>query len=98
MVMTKDDMATYLANELIITKDDAKAAISAMTSFITDSNAKGEKVQLIGFGSFEPHHRTARNGVNPNTKEPIVIPAQIVPKFTAGKKYRDKLNSNSQIH
>ena len=70
-------------------KKDAEAVITATLDAITDALKDGEKVQLVGFGSFEVKKRAARVGRNPKTKEPIDIPASTVPVFKAGKVLKD---------
>ena len=72
---------------------EAKRAIEAFTETITEELAKGEKVQLVGFGTFEARERKERVGVNPrNPGEKIEIPALIAPVFKAGKLLKDKVN------
>jgi len=87
--MTKADLITAVAAKAEITKKDADAAITAFIDAITDALKKGEKVQLVGFGSFEVRQRAAREGVNPQTQKKIKIPASKVPAFKAGKALKD---------
>ena len=70
-------------------KTELIAAVAAMVDVITESLVQGEKVQLVGFGSFEVKSRSARMGRNPHTKEQIEIPASKVPVFKAGKALKD---------
>lgn len=87
--MTKAELISVIAEEAEITKKAAEKALSAVINSITDSLVKGEKVQLVGFGTFEVRDRAARTGVNPQTKQPIQIPATKVPAFKAGKSLKD---------
>ena len=72
-----------------MTKKDADKAVSAVIDTITESLAKGEKIQLVGFGTFEVRERAAKEGINPATKEKMNIPAKKVPAFKAGKALKD---------
>ena len=72
-----------------ISKKDAEAAVSAALDAITGALKEGDKVQLVGFGSFEVKKRAARTGRNTKTKEAIEIPASVVPVFKAGKALKD---------
>ena len=74
------------------TKKGAEASVNAFVDGITDALAKGDKVQLVGFGSFEVRKRAARKGRNPRTKEEIKIPASKAPVFKAGKALKDLVN------
>jgi DNA-binding protein HU-beta len=87
--MTKADLITAVAQKAELTKKDADAAITAFIDAITETLKKGEKVQLVGFGSFEVRERAAREGVNPQTQKKIKIPASKVPAFKAGKALKD---------
>ena len=75
------------------TKKDAETALNAVTASIEDALVKGEKVQLVGFGSFEVAERAAREGINPLTKQPMSIPASKAPKFKAGRGLKDAVNA-----
>ena len=74
-----------VAEKADLSKKDSEAAVAAVIDGITDTLAKGDKVQLVGFGTFEVRHRQAREGRNPSTGETIKIAAQNVPAFKAGK-------------
>ena len=74
------------------TKKGAEATLNAFIDVVTESLAKGEKVQLVGFGSFEVRKRAARKGRKPQTKEEIKIPASKAPVFKAGKALKDLVN------
>ena len=84
--MNKADLVQELANWTGLTKKTSRQAIDAITSVITDALARGEKVTLVGFGTFQVMQRRAKRGRNPQTGEEIRIPAQNVPKFKAGEK------------
>ena len=75
-----------------ITKKDAKKAVEAVFSTISDSLMKGDKVRIIGFGTFEVRDRKGREGRNPRTNEPIQIEASKTPAFKAGKTLKDLVN------
>ena len=90
--MTKADLITAVAQKADITKKDADAAVTAFVDVITETLKKGEKVQLVGFGSFEVRTRAAREGVNPQTQKKIKIPASKVPAFKAGKALKDAVS------
>ena len=87
--MNKSELIAEVALKAELTKKDADAAVNAVIDAITDSLKKGDKVQLVGFGSFEVKKRAARVGRNPKTKEAIEIPASVVPVFKAGKALKD---------
>ena len=89
--MNKNELISAVAERSNLTKKDAEMAVSAMLEAITDSLSDGEKVQLVGFGSFEVRKREARVARNPKTKEPIEIPATKVPVFKAGKLLKDNV-------
>jgi DNA-binding protein HU-beta len=88
--MNKAELVEEVAGKAGLTKKDANNVIDAMTSAITDSLVREEKVTLVGFGTFQVAQRKARRGVNPRTRETIQIPAKKVPKFVPGKGLRDK--------
>lgn len=87
--MNKTELIAAVAERSELSKKDAEAAITAAIDVITEALRQGEKVQLVGFGSFEVKKRAARVGRNPKTKEPIEIPASTVPVFKAGKVLKD---------
>ena len=89
--MTKSDLINSVAQKADISKKDADKAVSAVIAAISDSLVAGEKVQLVGFGTFEVRDRAAREGNNPATGEAISIPATKVPAFKAGKGLKDKV-------
>ena len=87
--MTKTELINAVAEKAELTKKDADKAVSAVIDTITESLAKGEKFQLVGFGTFEVRERAAKEGINPATKEKMNIPAKKVPAFKAGKALKD---------
>ncbi len=87
--MTKAEFITAVAEKAGMTKKDTEAAVSAVIDTITDSLAKGDKIQLVGFGTFEVRERKAREGINPQTKAKISIEATKVPAFKAGRALKD---------
>jgi len=89
--MNKAELVEEVAGKVGLTKKEAGNVIDAITSTITDSLAREEKVTLVGFGTFQVRQRKARKGVNPQTKETIQIPAKRVPKFRPGKGLREKV-------
>ena len=89
--MNKTELIAEIAAKAGLAKKDAEKAVNTMMDVISDAMAAGEKVQLVGFGSFETKKREARVGRNPKTKEAIEIPASCVPVFKAGKALKDKV-------
>ena len=82
-------MVNEVAKSAKVTKKEAGQVLSAIIDTIEDSVKKGEKVTLVGFGTFERRARAARTGRNPQTGKEIKIPAKKVPAFTAGKKFKE---------
>ena len=91
--MTKKELIDVVAAGAGINKKEAKAAIDTLLSTIEDTLLKGDDVVLAGFGTFKVKTRAARNGVNPRTKEPVVIPESKVPTFKPGKALKDKIDA-----
>lgn len=87
--MNKAELINAVAASAEVSKKDAEAVVSATLEAITAALKDGDKVQLVGFGSFEVKKRAERIGRNPKTKESIKIPASIVPVFKAGKALKD---------
>lgn len=83
--MTKAELISAVAEKSELTKKDSEKAVTAVLEAITEALAEGEKVSLVGFGTFEVKDRVARKGINPRTKEPMDIPASKLPSFKAGK-------------
>ena len=90
--MNKSDLIAAIAAKTGDTKKNAEATLNAFVEAVTESLKKGDKVQLVGFGSFEVKKRAARKGRNPQTKEEIKIPASKAPVFKAGKALKDVVN------
>jgi DNA-binding protein HU-beta len=90
--MTKTDLGEVVASKVKISKSAALEAVDALTESITSALKKGDKVTLIGFGTFDVSIRAARTGVNPRTREKIKIKASKAPRFKAGKAFKDALN------
>ena len=90
--MTKIELVAAMAEKAGLTKKDAEAALKAFTDVVADELKKGEKVALVGFGTFEVSERAAREGRNPQTGETIQIAASKAPKFKAGKALKDAVN------
>lgn len=82
--MNKTELVVAVAEKAGISKKDADAAVAAVVASVTDALAKGEKVQLIGFGTFETRARAAKQARNPRTGETMTVPATKVPAFKAG--------------
>ncbi|MBE7053156.1 MAG: HU family DNA-binding protein [Ruminococcaceae bacterium] len=89
--MNKTELIAKVADKSGLTKKDADKAITALIESITDALAKDDKVQLVGFGTFEVRARAERKGRNPLTKAEITIPASKVPAFKAGKALKDAI-------
>ena len=90
--MNKSDLIAAIAAKTGETKKNAEATVNAFVDVVTETLVKGDKVQLVGFGSFEVRKRAARKGRNPQTKEEIKIPASKAPVFKAGKALKDVVN------
>ena len=89
--MNKAELIEEVAGQTGLTKRTSGKAVDAVVSAISDCLARGEKVTLVGFGTFRVIKRKARRGVNPQTREAIQIPARKVPKFNPGKGLREKV-------
>ncbi|KJS85674.1 MAG: DNA-binding protein [Peptococcaceae bacterium BICA1-8] len=87
--MNKTELISSVAEKSELTKKDAEKAVNALFASVEEALARGEKVQLVGFGTFEVRDRKARTGRNPQTGEEIQIPAAKVPAFKAGKSLKD---------
>ncbi len=83
--MNKTELVASVAEKAGLTKKDSEKAVNAVLAAVSESLQKGEKVQLVGFGTFEVRERKARKAQNPQTKKEITIPATKVPAFKAGK-------------
>lgn len=91
--MNKAELITKMAEESKLTKKAAEAALQAFITTVEGALKAGEKVQLVGFGTFEVRHRAARKGRNPQTKAEIKIAASKAPAFKAGKALKDLVNN-----
>ena len=89
--MTKVELIAAVAATAGLTKKDAEKAVSATLDVITEALQKGDKVSLVGFGTFEVRERKERQGRNPQTREPMTIPASKLPAFSAGKALKDSV-------
>ena len=91
--MNKAELVTRIAEESGLTKKDSEAALNAFVNTVMDALGEGDRVQLVGFGTFEVRHRKAREGRNPrNPEEVIQIPASNAPVFRAGKNFKEAVN------
>ncbi len=90
--MNKGELVAALAAKTELSKKDSEAALNGLIDVISETIAKGEKVQLIGFGTFESKERPARTARNPRTGEEVKIAASKAPVFKAGKALKDKVN------
>ena len=90
--MNKTELIASMAGKADISKKDAEKALNGFIESIEDALKKGDRVQLVGFGTFEVRSRAARKGRNPQTKQEITIPASKVPAFKVGKALKDLLN------
>lgn len=89
--MNKTELIAAVAEKTGMSKKDADAAVSAVIDTIVAEVAKEEKVQIVGFGTFEVRSRSERQGRDPRTNSPITIPASKVPAFKAGKAFKDAM-------
>jgi len=90
--MNKTELIDHVADKANLTKTQIQDALTALLETITQVVADGDKVTLIGFGTFEPKVRSAREGRNPKTGATVQIPAATVPTFSAGKAFREAVN------
>lgn len=90
--MNKTELVAAVAAKAELSKKDAEQAVNSLFEVITETLKKGDKVQLVGFGSFEVRERAARKGRNPQTKQEITIPASKLPVFKAGKALKDSIS------
>ena len=91
--MNKTELVAAMAEKAEISKKDAEKALKAFTDVVADELKKGEKIQLVGFGTFEVSERAAREGRNPQTGKAMKIAASKSPKFKAGKGLKDLVNA-----
>lgn len=91
--MNKTELIAAIAEKTELSKKDAEKAVKAFTDVVVEELKKGEKIQLVGFGTFEVSERAERTGRNPQTGKEMTIPASKSPKFKAGKAFKDALNA-----
>lgn len=91
--MTKAELINSIADKGGLTKKDAEKALNAVVASITDALVSGDKVQIVGFGTFEVRERSAKEAINPRTKEKIQVPAKKAPAFKAGKALKDAVDA-----
>ena len=91
--MNKAELVAAIAEKADIKKVDSEKALKAFVEVVTEALTKGDKVQLVGFGTFEVSERPAREGRNPQTGETMEIAASKAPKFKAGKALKDQINA-----
>ena len=93
--MNKAELITAVAQKSGLTRKDADKVVASVLESITETLASGEKVSLVGFGTFEVKERAAHQGINPSTKEPMQIPASKSPVFKSGKQLKDAVKQES---
>ena len=91
--MNKTELEAAVAEQAGLSKKDAEAAVKAFTDVVAEALKAGDKIQLVGFGTFEVSERAAREGRNPRTGETMTIEASKTPKFKAGKALKDLVNA-----
>ncbi len=91
--MNKGELVSAMAEKTGLSKKDTEATLNAFTDIVSNALAKKDKIQLVGFGTFEARERAARTGRNPQTGEEIKISASTVPAFKPGKALKDKVNN-----
>ncbi len=91
--MNRTELVAAMAEKTQLSKKDAEAALKAFVDVVSEEMKKGEKIQLVGFGTFEVSERAAREGRNPQTGETMTIAASKTPKFKAGKALKDLVNA-----
>lgn len=89
--MNKTELVVAIAEKAGLSKKDAEKALAAFTEAVTETLKKGDKIALVGFGTFETRKRAAREGKNPQTGATVKIPATTVPAFKAGKALKDSI-------
>ena len=90
--MNKTELISAIADKTALTKKDTEKALQGFIEAVTEELAKGGRVQLVGFGTFDVAERKAREGRNPQTNEPMSIPASKAPRFKVGKVLKDAVN------
>jgi DNA-binding protein HU-beta len=92
--MNKGELVDMIAQKTSVTKKEADAILTAIVDAIVETVSEGDKVSLVGFGSFEARDRQAREGRNPKTNEKMIIPATRVPAFSAGKAFKERVHQS----
>lgn len=90
--MNKSAFVAAIAEKTGSTKKEVEKMVEAYSDVVVGALKEGDKVQLVGFGTFEAKQRASREGINPQTKEKIQIEASVIPGFKAGKSFKDALN------
>lgn len=90
--MTKSELISIIAKKNLLTKKEVNTVLSSMIDTISDTLAKGKKVTISGFGTFDVRNHAEKNTINPATKKPVVIPAKKVPAFKASKILKETVN------
>lgn len=90
--MTKTELVNLIAQNGEYSKKDAEKALATVITSISDTLANGEKISLVGFGTFDVKDRKEKEGINPATKEKIIVPARKVASFKPGKALKDAVN------
>ena len=90
--MNKADLVTAMAEKAGVSKKDAEASLKAFTDIVAEQLKKGEKIQLVGFGTFEVRERSEKRVINPRTKEEMITPPCKAPAFKAGKSLKSIIN------
>lgn len=93
MKLNKAELITSISEKSGLSKKDSEKALNGFIESVEDVLEKGERVQLVGFGTFEVRERASRKGINPQTKEEITIAASKAPVFKVGKALKDKVNN-----
>lgn len=91
--MNKAELITAMASKTDLSKKDVEVVLKAFIDVVSEELKNGEKIQLVGFGTFDTSERAAREGRNPQTGQPMQIAASIAPRFKAGKALKDAINS-----
>ena len=92
--MNKEELVQEIAKKASVTQKEAAEVLGALIETVQKTVAKGKKVTLVGFGTFEARTRKAREGQNPRTGEKVAIPAATIPAFKAGKAFKDAVNAD----
>lgn len=91
--MTKADLINAIAEKSELSKKDSEKALNAAVASITEALTNGDKVQIVGFGTFEVRDKKAKEAINPRTKEKVLVPARKSPAFKAGKALKDAVDA-----